>query len=263
MMYKRVINDFTNICRKTLGENLVGVYLHGSAAMGCFHPKLSDLDFIVIVEEGVPDEDKLIFLQELAGLNAQAPAKGIEMSIVRREFCAPFVYPTPFELHFSGMHLNWFRENPEDYVAKMKGTDKDLAAHFTILKKRGITLFGKGIDAVFGEVPPEDYTDSICCDIENASGEILENPMYMTLNLCRVLAWLRERLILSKREGGEWGIETLPEEFHGLVSYALHCYEEGQEMKMEPEEGRKFAEYMLKEIRYSRENFPEGLQNSK
>ena len=55
-------------------------------------------------------------MQELVVLNAQAPAKGIEMSIVRRKFCAPFVYPTPFELHFSAMHLNWFRENPGDYV---------------------------------------------------------------------------------------------------------------------------------------------------
>ena len=73
--------------------------------------------------------------------------------------------------------------------------------------------------------------------------------MYMTLNLCRVLAWLREGLILSKREGGEWGIEKLPEEFRGPVIHALHCYEEGQEMKTEPESGRKFAEYMLKEIR--------------
>lgn len=249
MMYKEIVNDFTNICWKILGENLTGVYLHGSAAMGCFHPKLSDVDFIVVVEKSIPDGVKLDFMRELIVLNAQAPAKGIEMSIVRRKFCAPFVYPTPFELHFSAMHLNWFRENPGNYVEKMTGTDKDLAAHFTILKKCGIVLFGEGIDKVFGEIPPEDYTDSICCDIENALGEVPENPMYMTLNLCRVLAWLREGLILSKREGGEWGIEKLPEEFRGLVIHALHCYEEGQEMKTEPESGRKFAEYMLKEIR--------------
>ena len=62
---QNVINDFTDICRRILGENLVGVYLHGSAAMGCFHPKLSDLDFIAVVEESVPDAAKLDFLGEL------------------------------------------------------------------------------------------------------------------------------------------------------------------------------------------------------
>ena len=84
MMYKEIVNDFTNICRKILGENLTGVYLHGSAAMGCFHPKLSDVDFIVVVEKSIPDGVKLDFMRELIVLNAQAPAKGIEMSIVRR-----------------------------------------------------------------------------------------------------------------------------------------------------------------------------------
>ncbi len=248
MKPQNVINDFTDICRRILGENLVGVYLHGSAAMGCFHPKLSDLDFIAVVEESVPDAAKLDFLGELVPLHAQAPAKGIEMSIVRREFCERFAYPTPFELHFSAMHLNRLLKNPQAYAKEMKGTDKDLAAHFTVLKKCGIVLWGKRIEAVFGAVPPEAYTDSICGDIENAPEEIAENPMYMTLNLCRVLAWLQKGAILSKREGGEWGLAALPQEFRGLPALALRCYEAGEEMKIEPEAGKRFAAYMKKEI---------------
>ena len=31
-------------------ENLIGIYLHGSLAMGCFHPHHSDLDMLVLVE---------------------------------------------------------------------------------------------------------------------------------------------------------------------------------------------------------------------
>lgn len=51
--------------RDALGDNLIGVCLHGSAAMGCFNPAKSDLDL----------------------------------------------------------------QNPEDYIEKMRGTDRDLAAH--------------------------------------------------------------------------------------------------------------------------------------
>ena len=182
MVCSEIINDFANISQRILGENLVGVYLHGSAAMGCFHPKLSDLDLIVIVEDEVPEQGKLDFMREVVALNEDAPAKGIEMSIVRRKFCTPFVYPTPFELHFSVAHLKWFRENPWDYVEKMQGTDPDLAAHFTILKKCGIVLWGEAIETVFGEISPEAYTDSICRDIENAAEDIVENPMYIILN---------------------------------------------------------------------------------
>lgn len=32
-----LLSRITEMSRKVLGLNLVGVYLHGSAAMGCFH----------------------------------------------------------------------------------------------------------------------------------------------------------------------------------------------------------------------------------
>ena len=37
--------------RLCLGDTLVGVYLHGSAAMGCYHPAHSDLDLLVVVHQ--------------------------------------------------------------------------------------------------------------------------------------------------------------------------------------------------------------------
>lgn len=249
MLYNIVVNDFANMSKRILGDNLVGVYLHGSAAMGCFHPKTSDLDLIVVVEEHIADAEKLDFMREVVRLDSHAPAKGIEMSIVRRKFCRPFVYPTPYELHFSKTHLSWFLENPRDYVAKMQGTDPDLAAHFTILKKYGDVLCGEPIDTVFGEVPADAYTDSICRDIWNAPEEITDNPVYMTLNLCRVLAWLREGAVCSKQEGGKWGLAALPGEFQPLLTGALQSYETGEEMEIEPEACRRFAAYMKEQIR--------------
>ena len=74
----------------------------------------------------------------------------------------------------------------------MKGTDKDLAAHFTIIKNRGRCLAGAPIDEVFGEVPGEDYLDSISGDIADAALDLPENMMYYTLNLTRVLAYKKE-----------------------------------------------------------------------
>ena len=73
----------------------------------------------------------------------------------------------------------------------MKGMDKDLAAHFTIINKYGIVLYGEKIDSVFSDVPLRDYIDSIFCDIENAPEDIIDQPVYIVLNLCRVLAFLK------------------------------------------------------------------------
>ena len=131
---KYFTEEFTNRSKKILTDNLVGIYLHGSA-------------------------------------------KGIEMSIVKSDVCKPFVYPTPFELHFSVMHVNWYRDNPDDYIQKMNGTDEDLAAHFTIIRNRGICLEGLPIKDVFGEVPREAYLDLIWQDIAEGEEDIKEKRL--------------------------------------------------------------------------------------
>ena len=109
-----VTETFVTESREILGENLVGVYLHGSAAMGCFNEKKSDIDLLVVVGDRLSDETKKRYMDMVVKLNGDAPEKGIEMSIVRKDVCRPFVYPTPFELHFSIAHLEWYQENPAD-----------------------------------------------------------------------------------------------------------------------------------------------------
>lgn len=240
-----------------LGDNLTGIYLHGSAVMGCFNPAESDIDLILVVKDEVPDTTKRQFMDMVVELNSRAPKKGLELSIVKEEVCKPFVYPTPFELHFSVAHLNWYRANPEDYVAKMKGTDKDLAAHFTIIYHRGKVLYGKAIREVFAEVNRDAYMDSIWCDIEGAVEDVLDNPMYIILNLCRVLGYKEEGLILSKKEGGEWMLRQLTEkdhgtltgDFSGLIATALKEYAAGEKMELQEDLGRRFAQYMLERIK--------------
>ena len=246
--YASLLEHFMEGSRQILGENLLGIYLHGSSVMGCFNPKKSDLDLIVVVREPLRDEEKREYMDMILLLDAEAPAKGIEMSVVTREVCDPFVYPTPFDLHYSRMHSEWYRMDPEGYIQRMKGTDRDLAAHFTIIRGRGKCLYGLPIEDVFGEVPEEDYSSSIWDDICGAEAEISVNPMYITLNLARVLAYLKENKILSKKEGGLWALQQLPEMYHPTIEMALQEYETGEEMPYDEDFDMMYARYMLQEI---------------
>ena len=256
MYYQELLDEFVEKSREIFGSTLTGVYLHGSLAMGCFHPEKSDLDLLVVVREDITEEQKLAFMKEVVRLNASAPAKGIEMSVVKEEYCRNFVYPTPFELHFSNAHRDWYQRDPEDYVKNMKGVDKDLAAHFTITRKYGIALYGPPVPNVFGEVPRADYIDSIWFDIEGAEEDILDNPMYVILNLCRVMAYLKDDRIISKKQGGAWMLMQLEQmsdvRILELIQKALRCYAEGTEMQLETEEeqemAREFAGDMLQRI---------------
>ena len=245
---EEITERFIDCSAEILQGKLNGIYLHGSAAMGCFQPKKSDLDYIVVVSAALTDPEKRQYMDRVLDLDADGPAKGIEMSVVRRDVCNPFVYPTPFLLHYSRMHRDWYRTDPEDYIRRMNGTDRDLAAHFTVIRSRGICLYGQPVSEVFGEVPERDYLDSILNDVSGAADEMAENPMYLILNLTRVLGYLREKKVLSKREGGMWGLRNLPEKYHPLIGSALEEYGQGAEVRYDPELAREYAVYMLAQM---------------
>ena len=243
-----LINGFVERSKDILRDNLVGVYLHGSMVMGCFNPQKSDIDLIIVVSHPLPDSAKRKNMDMVVEFNAMGPAKGIEMSIVLREVCKPFVYPTPYELHFSAGHLNRYKDDPDDYIRRMNGTDKDLAAHFTIINKRGRCLYGAPIEDVFAEVPSGDYMDSIWFDVEGAAEEITQYPMYLTLNLARVLAYKKDGLVLSKKEGGEWALEHMPAEYRPLIADAMREYSESADIVYDDALAKRYAEYVIRKL---------------
>ncbi len=248
-----VINSFVEKSKEILQDNLVGIYLHGSAVMGCYNPAKSDIDLIVVVKNSMPDAVKKSFMDMVVELNQNGPAKGIEMSIVKQNYCNPFVYPTPFELHFSVGHIDWYKNDPDDYISKMKGEDRDLAAHFTIINHRGKCLYGSSIKDTFADVSVQDYIDSIWNDIADAEEEITDNPMYLILNLARVLAYLKDGLVLSKKEGGEWALDNIPEVYYSLLNNALEEYAIGADLSYDMSSAKDYAKYMMEQIRTEKE----------
>lgn len=206
-----------------LGENCVGVYLHGSLAMNCYTPEKSDIDFLVVTEEEPTQEEKESIIRALLDFDREAPDKGLEMSVVlKRDTLAPKC-PAPFSLHFSNGHKAEYLADLPGYTAGMQGLDPDLPAHFTVTRARGRGVLGAPIGEVFAPVPREVYLASVQSDLESAETDILQDPVYVILNLCRTAAYLADGTIRSKAEGGEWGVENLPE-FAPLIREALTSY---------------------------------------
>ena len=55
---------------------------------------------------------------------------------------------------------------------------------------------------------------------------------------------------MSKRAGGEWGLDVLPNRFHGMIQDAIHSYETDLSMVAAPEILSAFADYMMEQIMY-------------
>jgi len=150
------------ILTEALEDKMTGVYVHGSAAMGGFNFTQSDLDYLAVVSVPLDaGERKKLADSFLKVYGKGAPAKGVEMSIVVEEFVGKgFRYPPPYEFHMGTEEQVKLHGCP--HMHEM--LDPDLAAHFTVIKERGVCVYGKVIDEVFAEVPKQYYLAAIASD---------------------------------------------------------------------------------------------------
>ncbi|WP_417897051.1 aminoglycoside adenylyltransferase domain-containing protein [Bacillus haimaensis] len=226
-----------------LEDNLIGIYIHGSIAMRCFNPNRSDVDLLVVVNDGIEDVIKRRMISRLLFIT-QEHKNPLEMSIIQEKYLKDFIYPTPFELHF--FHPRYLVDG--QFICGGDGfLDPDLAAHIVVTYNRGETLYGLDVKKAFHPIGTSYYVDSIVKDVEDARTGIVENPVYYVLNLCRVLYFLKEGVVSSKKEAGEWGVEH--SSYNKLISECLASYVgETDEPKFINNELFKFADQMLEEI---------------
>lgn len=236
-----------------LSDNIVGVYLHGSLAMGCFNPLRSDVDLLVAIREGMSSCAKLRLAHLLLGVSRKPYP--LEVSFLAQADLTPCRFPTPFAFHYSEM----WRQHFSEQLTSNRGepdwgweaqTDPDLAAHITILHHRGVALLGAPIQAVFPPVPSEDYLAAIWeHDAKSIVHSIERSPIYGVLNLCRVLWYVCDGTISSKEEAGIWAAAALPEGFQELVRHALELYR-GNTMHEQFDASllKRFAAYMYDAI---------------
>lgn len=229
MSPEKLLDILTDRCREILGGDLVGIYVHGSYAMGCFNPAKSDIDFIIVCESEPADNVKRQIMDMVIALERMGPAKGLEMHLMTRGDCREYADPPNFVLHYSGAHTQAYLSDPKEYTTRMRGQDMDLWAHITVLRARGTAWHGPDISEVFLPVPEGAYMRSVLAELGWEAGD----GMYHVLNHCRTLSYLDDGRIRSKAEGAQWALENMEPRFRGVIREALECYKGGRAMKID------------------------------
>jgi streptomycin 3"-adenylyltransferase len=232
-------------CRQRLGDALRAVIVHGSVALGGFHPAHSDLDVLVVVGDGLTDAQRAALAQWL--LECSGAPQPIEISFVTPAQLQPWRHPAPFELHYGeawrALTQQQLAGGTPPGTAPGVRTDPDLAAHVTVARARGLTLWGGDAQRVLPAVPWGDYLDAIDGDVADAPARIAAEPVYLTLNLCRVAA-AHHGLILSKAAGARWGWLAWPAH-RPVIAAALAAYR-GANAGIDPTALQRFADTALR-----------------
>jgi predicted nucleotidyltransferase len=237
------LRRLTSGLESILAADLVGVYLHGSLAFGCFNPQRSDVDVLAVTERPVADEKRqtladLILASSGPKAHARHPPYPLEISLLTQDHLRPWRYPTRFDFHYGESHRARFEAGE---TRPLSPADHDLAAHITVLREVGVALTGRPVLEVFPVVPRADYVDSLLRDLAWSRTERL--TLYTVLSASRVWATFVEDKVHSKLSGGLWALANAAAEFRPLIDRAVALYR-GEDGELDAEDVLAYASYV-------------------
>jgi streptomycin 3"-adenylyltransferase len=182
---------------RVLGPVLVGVYLHGSAAMGGWSAERSDVDLLGVVATPLDRRAKRVVSARLNHPSLVCPAEaGLEMSLVTVAVAADPPRRPPFELHVST------GPSPQTHLGGPAAADPDLLLHFAVCRRAGLAVTGPAPVEVFAEPPRAWLLERVAAELSWATRH--GDFAYRVLTACRAWRYLEDDLLGSKVAGGRW-----------------------------------------------------------
>jgi hypothetical protein len=191
-------------------EELVGVYLHGSAVLGDWNPRASDVDVLVVVR----DETTSSTVERLAAVlsgdrvprfarRCESPGTGLEASVVESGAASKPSEPWPFVVHVTTTPDD--RPNDRRVLWGMPGRgDADLILHYAVARDYGCAAYGPAPRAVFGEISARIIVRRLAEELRWAVERA--GAAYAILNTCRALRYGHDGTLCSKTDGAKWAI---------------------------------------------------------
>lgn len=212
---KKVTGFTKDVARRlggTLGDELLGVYLHGSAAMEAFQYLRSDIDMLAISRRELTDAERRAVADVLMDPEMPCPGVGLEFHLVTDGSLDVASKSPAFEVHLT--------THPEDRKfidGRGHPGDPDLILHYAMCRARGRAVVGPAPEEILPMVPRDWVLEAMLDELEWA----LEHapPHYCILNACRAVQYADTGELVSKLEGGHWFTKTF--KHSAPVHYAL------------------------------------------
>lgn len=201
---------------RVLSDDLLAVYLHGSAVLGGFDWNRSDLDILALSSRALSDDQFRRVVHELGVL--AYPANGLEFSLmVIGEACPPELPAPHFQLHQStdGLHGAGMVVD-----GRTRTGDPDLVMHMAVCREHGVAIVGPPPATVIAPFANGAVRSAMCAEIlwarEHAASE------YLVLTAARVWFFLETHRLVSKVEAGEWAADHYAEPDVLVTALARH-----------------------------------------
>jgi hypothetical protein len=204
--------------RAALGDNLVGLYLRGSLALGDFIPETSDIDLLAVTERPVADAE----FTALAALHARLAtsphpfANRVEIAYIDRAALRRFEPGVRHPTLGQGEALAW-SEHRDNWILE----------RWTV-RERGLTLLGPDPRTLIDPISADELRAAVRARLRDWADWASQpddpdwllpraHKAYVVETMCRALSTLACRQLQSKARAVAWALEALPEPWRSIV----------------------------------------------
>ena len=216
-----VLHELLSAAQSILGDRFLGMYLGGSLAAGDFDPHRSDIDFLVVTFDEIPDN----MLPAFEATHTRIAAGG---SVWATELEGSYIPKDALRRYNPARALHPHLERGG--VFRVEQHDSDWVIHRHVLREHGMALAGPAPRTLIDPVGPDDLRRAVLELLLGWWAPMLDDPArlcdpgylpYAVLTMCRMLYTLQHGTIVSKPVAARWAQQALGERWVGLIDQAL------------------------------------------
>ncbi len=215
-----LLQEYTDRLKQELPGKVNAFYLEGSLALGEFNPRLSDIDFLGILESEATPADFADLMPIHKRIEQKYPWQMSGIYLPARDLGCDKNTVHSF-LHYHDGKLKW--ENHFELSA----------VTWWILKNHGVTVFGPSIESLNITVDMDELLrvqqrnlNTYWASWTTRPGRLLAlttdwGIQWAVLGISRLFYTIHEQKITSKIKAGEYALGRLPERWHPLIRQAI------------------------------------------
>ena len=221
---RQQIDSVVSLVRDVLGDDLVGVYLYGSAVVGGLKPD-SDVDLLVLASRHTSAAEKRRLVETLIRLSgrgaASGPARSIELTVVADPDVRPWRYPPSVDFQYG----DWLRQEfQRGDAVPWDEPNPDLAILLETARSASIAIVGPPLATVVPPVPRADLVRAMDDGIPGLLADIEGDTRNVLLTLARIWTTVATGEIQPKDAAADWALGRLPEDRRGALARARDRY---------------------------------------
>ncbi|MBE3119384.1 MAG: DUF4111 domain-containing protein [Candidatus Atribacteria bacterium] len=220
-----VLKELLPDAQEILGNQFIGLYLHGSLAYGDFNPQTSDIDFLVVTD-GRLSVDTTAALKDV---HARLFASGLAWS---QKLEGAYIPKNDLRRHDPAhAPVAWLGVDGH-FALEQLGSDWIIQRW--ILREKGIVVAGPPLRSMIDLVSADDLREAVRGSLREWWSPPFPSPErfrsgeyqpYAILTMCRSLYVLEFGMVSSKPAAARWAMETLGEPWAGLIEEAAEWRE--------------------------------------